>query len=193
MGRDRRSARLAAVLACAAVFGSPMIAAAAGVAGPRAQGLAAQASLVTAGGGATRFKTLVFLTAVDGPAVNADVATLTKQLGAPAVKQFVVSFDFAIADALRLLALRRVSLPAPAPAPDPARVREFAAALYAAGSNGWQNIFRAGSMFDTLVSRPLRVQIERDTAVKFGARANAVSALALERFMRTVESRYASE
>jgi len=69
-------------------------------------------SLVAAGGGPEDFKTTTLVGSLAGTDSNAELAALTRAFGAPAVKGFIVIFDFVIADALRLFGENRAAPPA---------------------------------------------------------------------------------
>src|SRR5664279_5634012 len=146
-------------------------------------------SLVVAGGGPADFKTTTLVGVLAGPNANAEVASLTKQFGAPTVKQFITTFDFVIADALRLLKENNITLPA-APTPDPKDGKALSAALYTAGVDGTNGTYNVEYMLDNLVSHPLHVQIMKDIDAKYGVAADANYHVALLQVMKDLKSAY---
>jgi hypothetical protein len=135
--------------------------------------LPATLALVIAGGGPADFRTTTLIGVLAGPNANAEVAGLTKQFGAPTVREFITTFDFAIADALRLLKAHGIALPA-SPDPDPKDGKALSAALYAAGLDRSTGSYNVEYMLDNLVSHPLHVQIMKDIDAKYGAAADAL-------------------
>jgi hypothetical protein len=146
-------------------------------------------SLVVAGGGPGEFKTTTLVGVLAGPNANAEVASLTKQFGAPTVKQFITTFDFVIADALRLVKENNIELPA-APDPDPKDGKALSAALYTAGVDSSTGTYNVEYMLDSLVSHPLHVQIMKDIDAKYGVTADANYHVALLQVMRDLKSAY---
>jgi hypothetical protein len=146
-------------------------------------------SLVVAGGGPADFKTTTLVGVLAGPSANAEVASLTKQFGAPTVKQFISTFDFVIADALRLVKENNIALPA-APSPDPKDGKALSAALYSTGVDSASGTYNVEYMLDNLVSHPLHVQIMKDIDARYGVAADANYHLALLQVMKDLKSAY---
>lgn len=147
-------------------------------------------SLVVAGGCPTDFKTTTLVGVLAGSNANAEVAGLTKQFGAPTVKQFITTFDFVIADTLRLVKENNIVLPA-APVPDPKDGKALSAALYNAGVDGTTGTYNVEYMLDNLVSHPLHVQIMKDIDAKYGVAADANYHIALLQVMKDLKAAYA--
>lgn len=75
--------------------------------------LSVTASFVAAGGGPAKFSAAKALVSMLGEAtVNAEVAKLTSQYGKDRVGKWLVMFDYAVADALRIAKEAKVALPA---------------------------------------------------------------------------------
>jgi hypothetical protein len=148
-----------------------------------APGLATTRALIVAGGGPADFKTLTLVAALAGSEANADIARLVARFGAPAVKDFIVTFDFVVADAQRLMKQRGIALPAN-PEPDPAAGKALSAALYRAGTNVSRGDFRVERMLDRLVSQPVRSQVMTDLDAHHGARAAQNYAVILPELLR---------
>jgi len=146
-------------------------------------------SLVVAGGGPADFKTTTLVGVLAGPNADAEVASLTKQFGAPTVKQFITTFDFVIADALRLVKEKGVALPA-SPDPDPKDGKALSAALYTAGVDTSTSSYNVEYMLDNLVSHPIHVQIMKDIDAKYGVAADANYHVALLQVMKDLKSAY---
>ena len=147
-------------------------------------------SLVTAGGGPADFKTTTLVGVLAGSDANAEVAKLTKQFGAPTVKQFITTFDFVIADALRLVKENKIALPS-TPQPDPKDGKALSAALYNAGLDASTGKYNVEYMLDNLVSHPLHVQIMKDIDAKYGVGADANYHVALLQVIKDLKSAYA--
>jgi hypothetical protein len=76
--------------------------------------LAVTASLLAAGGGATKFSAAKALTNMVGAdTVKAEVAKLTKQYGKARVGKWLEVFDWAVADAVKIATNAHVKLPSP--------------------------------------------------------------------------------
>jgi hypothetical protein len=149
-------------------------------------------ALVIAGGGPADFKTTTLIGVLAGPNANAEVARLTKQFGAPIVKEFITTFDFVIADALRLVKAHGIALPA-SPDPDPTDGKALWAALYAAGVDRSTGSYNVDCMLDNLVSHPLRVQIMKDIDARYGAAVDASFRVALLQVMNDLKAAYSLE
>jgi hypothetical protein len=129
-------------------------------------------SLVVAGGGPANFSTVtLFGLLADGKAA-AEKAKLVKQFGAPGFAQYVKTFDFVIADALKIVTAKGIKLPA-TPSPDPKNGKALAAALYADGVDPSSGTYNVEYMLDHLVSHPIHVQIMKDIDAKYGVAADA--------------------
>jgi hypothetical protein len=129
-------------------------------------------ALILAGGGASDFKSTTLIGVLAGPNANEEVAKLTKRHGAALVKAYIGTFDFVVADGLRLMKQRDFTLPA-APALDPKDGKALAAALYAAGLDPSTQTFSVDNLLDRLVSRRLRVELMKDVTVRYGRKAAA--------------------
>jgi len=117
-------------------------------------------SVVVAGGGPANFDSAKLVGVLAGPLTDAEVKKLSGQFGSDNVTSFLKTFNFVIADALRLVKQNNVALPS-APAPAPTDGKALAAALYTAGVTPAGN-FDVEYMLDHLVSHPLHVQIMDD-------------------------------
>jgi hypothetical protein len=127
-------------------------------------------SLIVAGGGPAHFSTVTaFGVLADGKA-KAEEAKLIKQYGAPAFGQYIKTFDFVIADSLKIVTAAKVALPA-APSPNPKDGKALAAALYTDGVG--PTGFSVEYMLDHLVTHPVHVQVMKDIDAKYGVPADA--------------------
>ena len=127
-------------------------------------------SLIVAGGGPAKFSTVtLFGVLADGKAA-AEKAKLIKQFGAPAFAQYVKTFDFVIADSLKIVTAAKVKLPAK-PSPDPTDGKALAAALYTDGVDPKVG-FNVEYMLDHLVTHPVHVQVMKDIDAKYGVGAD---------------------
>lgn len=128
-------------------------------------------ALVMAGGGPSDFSTVTaFGVLADGKAA-AEKAKLTKQFGAAGFAQYVKTFDFVVADSLKIVTAKGVKLPT-APSPDPKNGKALAAALYMDGVDP-KSGFNVEYMLDHLVTHPVHVQVMKDIDAKYGAKADA--------------------
>jgi hypothetical protein len=144
-----------------------------------------------AGGGPADFETIALLETLAGANAGADLAEVTRRLGAPAVKQSIRILDFVVADVRRTLAARGVKMAA-APRAEEIDGAALARTLYASGQRRPRPISRqrAGGEFDPdtlldrIVSAPVRFIVMRDVDRKFG-----IAAAALYRRAVTLEVR----
>jgi hypothetical protein len=122
-----------------------------------APALAVTASLVAAGGGATKYSTATALTNMIGAeTVKAEVGKLTKQYGADAVTTWLKTFDFAVTDALKLATAAGVKLPGPT-----LSGKELATTLVKAGTAS-DGTFQIEFLLDKAVSHNIHVQVMND-------------------------------
>jgi hypothetical protein len=129
-------------------------------------------ALVVAGGGPKHFSTVtLFGVLADGKAA-AEKAKLIKQFGAPGFAQYIKTFDFVVADALKIVTAAKVKLPA-APSPNPKDGKALAAALYADGVDAKTGSYNVEYMLDHLVTHPVHVQVMKDIDAKYGLKADA--------------------
>ena len=137
--------------------------------GPPALGVTL--AVVEAGGGPSNFQTTTLLKTLTGDKFDAEVGSLTKTYGKDEVTQFIKTFDFIIADALKFVKDNNVKLPAE-PAVDPKNGPALAAAIYHAATlpNGKLNVEIA---LDKLVGHTEHVQIMKDIDAKYGETADA--------------------
>lgn len=144
-------------------------------------------ALVVAGGGPSDFKTIALLEVLAGSNANAEVAALTRRFGANDVKAFITTFDFVVADALRLVKKNALALPA-IPDPDPKDGKALSKALYIAGVEKSGGTFSVEYMLDHLVSHALHVRIMQDVVAKYGVRADATYHVALQQVVTDLAS-----
>ncbi|MFN2459163.1 MAG: hypothetical protein ABR591_00520, partial [Candidatus Velthaea sp.] len=126
---------------------------------------------------------------IAGDKADAEVASLTKKFGARTVKQFITTFDFVVADSLKLATAKGVKLPAK-PDPDPSDGKALAAALYTDGVDSKTGGFNVEYMLDHLVSHPIHVQVMKDIDAKYGTAADANYHVALLQVMKDLKSAY---
>jgi hypothetical protein len=132
-------------------FGGPVYA------GPPA--LSVTAALVKAGGGAANFSTAKALVAMLGAdTVNAEVANLSKQYGKDEVNTWLKSFDFAVADSLKIATAAGISLP---DVPEGLSGAKLARTLVTAGTAS-DNTFQIEFLLDKAVSHGIHVQVMND-------------------------------
>jgi hypothetical protein len=127
-------------------------------------------SMVEAGGGPKDFSTVVLLKKLTGTHFEAEVAKLSNQYGKAQVGQFLKTFDFVVADSLRIVTEKKIALPN-RPNPDPSNGEALAGALWAAGQTG--NGYNVEVMLDRAVSHPIHFQVMSDIDVKYGLGADA--------------------
>jgi hypothetical protein len=124
-----------------------------------APALGVTAALVMAGGGPAKFSTAAALTTMLGKAtVGAEVGKLTKQYGAPAVKQWLKTFDFAVADSLKIATAKGIKLPAADPKLTGAKL---ASTLVTAGTD-LTGTFQIEYLLDKAVSHGIHVEVMND-------------------------------
>jgi hypothetical protein len=121
--------------------------------------LGVTAALVMAGGGPAKFSTAAALTSMVGaPLVTAEVAKLTKQYGAAEVGTWLKTFDFAVADSLKIATAAGVKLPAA----DPKLTgKALAATLVNAGADK-AGTFQIEFLLDKAVSHAIHVKVMND-------------------------------
>jgi hypothetical protein len=135
-----------------------------------APALAVTLSMVEAGGGPSDFNTVTLLKTLTGPQFSAELAKLTKQYGSEQVGQFVKTFNFVVADSLKIVTAKKIALPSQ-PMPNPKDGQALAGALWAAGQTGQG--FNVEVMLDRAVSHPIHFQVMSDIDAKYGLAADA--------------------
>jgi hypothetical protein len=117
------------------------------------------AALVAAGGGPVKFSTATALTAMVGAAtVKAEVAKLTKQYGAAKVASWLKTFDFAVADSLKVATAAGVKLPAA----DPKMTGKLLATTLVTAGTAKDGTFQIELLLDKAVSHKIHVQVMND-------------------------------
>jgi hypothetical protein len=144
-------------------------------------------SMVIAGGGPSDFSTATLLKTLTGPLFDAEVAKLTKEYGKDQVAQFLKTFDFVIADSLKIVKEKKVALPSE-PNPNPKDGKALAAALWSAGQTGQG--FNVEVMLDRAVSHPIHMQVMTDIDAKFGLAADAQYHAILTTAMKDLAAAY---
>jgi hypothetical protein len=147
-------------------------------------------SVVVAGGGPANFDSAKLVGVLAGPLTDAEVKKLSGQFGPDNVGSFLKTFNFVIADALRLVKQNNIALPStPLPAPNDGKA--LSAALYTAGVTPAGN-FDVEYMLDHLVSHPLHVQIMDDinNDPALGTRADGNYHAVLTQAMLDLKSAY---
>jgi len=144
-------------------------------------------SLIIAGGGPQHFDTVTLLKVLAGKSFNAEVAKLTKQYGKTKVGNFLMVFNFVIADSLKIVTAAKVKLPSK-PSPDPKNGKALAAALWNAGviPGGWS----VEVMLDRAVSHPVHVQVMKDIDAKYGIAKDADYHVILATAMHDLKAAY---
>jgi hypothetical protein len=124
-----------------------------------APALTVTAALVKAGGGAAGFSTAKALVAMLGAdTVNAEVGKLTKQYGKDEVDTWLKTFDFAVADSLKIATAAGVTLP---DAPSDLTGAKLAQTLVGAGTAA-DGTFQIEFLLDKAVSHKIHVQVMND-------------------------------
>lgn len=123
------------------------------------------------GGGSEPFSTLKAFKVLAGPVAGPEAAKLTKQYGAKAFGQYLKTFDFVIADSLKIVTAAKVPMPK-APSPSPTDGKALSAALYMDGV-AKDGRFSVEYMLDHLVTHPVHVQVMKDIDAKYGLPADA--------------------
>lgn len=144
-------------------------------------------SMIEAGGGPKDFSTVVLLKRLTGPQFDAEVAKLSNQYGKAQVGQFLKTFDFVVADSLRIVSEKKIALPSK-PNPDPTDGAALAKALWGAGQTG--NGYNVEVMLDRAVSHPIHFQVMSDIDVKYGLAADAQYHAILTTAMKDLASAY---
>ncbi len=152
-----------------------------------APALAVTLSMVMAGGGPSSFSTATLLKTLTGPLFDAEVAKLTKQYGKDQVAQFLKTFDFVVADSLKIVKEKKVALPSE-PNPNPTDGKALAAALWSAGQTG--RGFNVEVMLDRAVSHPIHEQVMTDIDAKYGLAADAQYHAILTTAMKDLAAAY---
>jgi hypothetical protein len=117
------------------------------------------AALVTAGGGPANFSTAKALVAMLGAdTVNAEVASLTRQYGKDEVGMWLKTFDFAVADSLKIATAAGIKLPDAAADLTGAKL---AGTLVTAGTAS-DGTFQIEFLLDKAVSHNIHVQVMND-------------------------------
>ncbi len=116
-------------------------------------------ALVAAGGGAAKYSTAAALVSMLGAdTVNSEVAKLTTQYGKDEVTTWLKTFDFAVADSLKIATAAGVTLPAPSS--DLTGVA-LAKTLVSAGTAP-DGTFQIEFLLDKAVSHKIHVQVMND-------------------------------
>jgi hypothetical protein len=152
-----------------------------------APALAVTLSMVEAGGGPKDFTTAALLKRLAGSHFDAEVTKLTNQYGKAQVAQFLKTFDFVVADSLKIVTEKKVALPSQ-PDPNPENGEALAGALWAAGQTG--NGFNVEVMLDRAVSHPIHFRVMSDIDVKYGLAADAQYHAILTTAMKDLASAY---
>ncbi|MGA8473746.1 MAG: hypothetical protein WB681_01645 [Candidatus Cybelea sp.] len=144
-------------------------------------------SMVEAGGGPSDFSTAGLLKVLAGSHFDAEVAKLTKQYGKDQVGQFLKTFDFVVADSLKIVGEKKIALPGK-PSPDPKNGAALAGALWAAGQTG--EGYNVEVMLDRAVSHPIHMQVMADIDNKYGLAADAQYHAILTTAMKDLAAAY---
>ena len=152
-----------------------------------APALAVTLSMVEAGGGPSSFSTVTLLKTLAGSHFDAEVAKLTSQYGKAQVGQFLKTFDFVVDDSLKIVAQKKIALPAQ-PNPNPKDGEALAGALWAAGQTG--EGFNVEVMLDRAVSHPIHFKVMSDIDAKYGLAADAQYHAILTTAMKDLASAY---
>ncbi len=139
-------------------------------------------ALIQAGGGPSGFKTMTLIEALAGSHANLEVARLVRRNGAAAVKTFVVTFDFVVADALRVFKRRHLGLRAQRETDSPDG-KVLAADLYAAGTSKASRAFRVETLLDSLFSVGVHDRIMHDVGAAYGPASDATYHRVLEQLV----------
>ncbi len=124
-----------------------------------APALTVTAALVKAGGGASDFSTAKALVSMLGAdTVNAEVAKLNKQYGKDEVNMWLKTFDFAVADSLKIATAAGVKLPDP---PTDLTGSKLANTLVSAGTDS-DSTFQIEFLLDKAVSHKIHVLVMND-------------------------------
>jgi hypothetical protein len=127
-------------------------------------------SMVVAGGGPAKFSTVTLFKDLTGPLFEGEVKSLTEKYGKENVDSFLTTFDFVIADALKIVTDKKVALPAK-PSVDPSDGKALSAALYKAGIDK-DGYFDVEYLLDGLVSHDIHMKIMDDIDAKYSRKAD---------------------
>jgi hypothetical protein len=124
-----------------------------------APALTVTAALVKAGGGPASFSTAKALISMLGAdTVNAEVGKLSKQYGKDEVGTWLKTFDFAVADSLKIATAAGITLP---DAPSDLTGAKLAQTLVSAGTAS-DGTFQIEFLLDKAVSHKIHVQVMND-------------------------------
>ncbi len=144
-------------------------------------------SMVVAGGGPSKFETTTLVKSLAGDLTAAELKSLTDKYGAEKIGQFVKTFDFVVADALKIVTEAKIALPAPQA--DAKDGKGLSAALYTAGVTKDGN-FDVEFMLDNLVSHPIHTKIMDDIDAKYGRTADQDYHIILTQAMKDLKAAY---
>ncbi|MDE2483381.1 MAG: hypothetical protein KGN02_14485 [bacterium] len=147
-------------------------------------------SMVIAGGGPSNFQTVTLVKTLAGDKTSAELASLTKKFGKAKIGNFVTVFNFIVADTLKIVKEKNITLPS-TPNPNPKDGKALAAALWGAGQTG--NGFNVEVMLDRAVSHGIHDQVMNDIDAKYGVAADADYHAVLNQAMHDLASVYGLE
>jgi len=144
-------------------------------------------SMVVAGGGPGKFETTTLVKSLAGDLTAAELKSLTDKYGAEKIGQFVKTFDFVVADTLKIVSAAKIELPAPQA--DAKDGKGLSAALYTVGVTKDGN-FDVEFMLDNLVSHPIHTKIMDDIDAKYGRTADQDYHMILTQAMKDLKAAY---
>jgi hypothetical protein len=130
---------------------------------------------------------VTLLKVLAGSHFDPEVAKLTKEYGKDQVGQFLKTFDFVVADSLKIVGEKKIALPSK-PSPDPKNGAALAGALWAAGQTG--EGYNVEVMLDRAVSHPIHMQVMADIDNKYGLAADAQYHAILTTAMKDLAAAY---
>ena len=128
-------------------------------------------SLVVAGGGPGKFETTTLVKSLAGDLTEAEVKSLTAKYGAEKIGQFVKTFEFVVADTLKIVTAAKIELPAPQ-------------------ADAKDGNFDVEFMLDNLVSHPIHTKIMDDIDAKYGRTADQDYHIILTQTMKDLKAAY---
>lgn len=165
--------RHAAIAIAAAIFFLESSAGASAIVYAGAPNLALTARLVAAGEDRGVFRSERLFIGAYGAAWPMERASLRARFGAQRLRDCFAVFDYAIADALRIVARDKVAVPAPVAASEPLAAELFDAGMTPAGR------YDVGYMLERLVTHAYHHEIMVDLDARFNPRTNAAFHLVL--------------
>lgn len=146
-------------------------------------------AMLSAGGWPGDYTTMNLIATLAGSRQNDIVVKLVRRFGAPAVKTFIQTSDFGVADALRHFAQSGIVLPA-TPQPDPKDGEALVTALYEAGTLPDSGKFDVECMLDRLLSHRVHALVANEIVERYGVAASASADRVLLELLKQLQTEH---